>query len=85
MRRLRRFKSYPEVVLLGYPKCVWLTRAWISTIMGRDPSIMRLRIEPTRSSWRCARSSFDGFGHSISPFSVILKIPTSLVVPNLFL
>ena len=59
--------------------------AWTSIRRGLEPSKMRLRIEPILSSWRFFRSSSDGFGHSLSPSEVILKIPISEVDPKRFL
>ena len=80
-----RLPSIPMVILLGWGKEVEVTRHWISTSIGRVPSILATTTDPEIFLGRSEMKMADGFFTSFSPMSVISKTPISFVAPNLFL
>ena len=60
------------------------TSAWISTLSAREPSIVIVIAEPLVALPRVKNLPATSLA-LISPFSLISKIPTSLVEPNRFL
>ena len=61
------------------------TRAWISTSMGRVPSMQAVTTEPAASAGRSARNICEGFATGASPELVISNTPTSFAAPKRFL
>ena len=52
-----RLKSNPVVVRLALPNIVGVTKAWISTKIGRLPSIATTMAEPVAPSNRSSRKT----------------------------
>ena len=80
-----RLWSMPSVVRRAVPSELDDTRAWISTRIGRVPSMLATTTEPGTSTGRSARNSADGLATACSPCSFISKTPISLVEPKRFL
>ena len=80
-----RLKSSPVVVRLALPNIVGVTKAWISTKIGRLPSIATTIADPVAPSKRSSKKTCDGLATSFNPPSSISKIPISLVDPKRFL
>ena len=83
IKTLRRFRSNPLAVLLGYPKLLELTSAWISTKIGRLPSSVARITEPSVFS-RSSSSAALGFSTIRRPLLSISNIAASLVLPYLY-
>ena len=79
-----RLKSKPVVVRLAFPYIVGVTSAWISTKIGRVPSIATTIAEPVAPSNRSSKKIWEGFATSSNPCSCISNIPISFVEPNRF-
>ena len=84
MIRDTRLKSRPVVVRLAFPNIVGVTNAWISTKIGRVPSIATTIAEPVAPSRRSSKKICEGLATSSNPCSCISKIPISFVEPNRF-
>ena len=75
----------PTTARRGVPKEVGAVRAWISTSMGRVPSIPAKNEAPDTAWSRSARNSAEGLVTCDRPASVISKTPISSAGPKRFL
>ena len=82
--RATRLISIPCVVRRPVPYFEELTSAWISTSIGRVPSIAASTAEPETPSGRSLRNNSEGLGTPTKPCPVISKIPSSFAAPNRF-
>ena len=80
----RRLKSTPLGVRRALPNCVGEVSPWISTKIGRVPSIVTAMAEPAALIMRSARNASLGLVTSIMPPSRISNTPTSEVAPKRF-
>jgi hypothetical protein len=80
-----RCDAKPVTVRCGVLYEVGVTRAWISTRIGRVPSSEQTTVEPLTPYPRSDRKISLGLGTSRSPSSRISKTPISLAAPNRFL
>jgi len=66
------------------PNPAFEASAWISTSIGRVPSISAVTAEPDAPVLRPARNAAAGFATGSSPDPVIRKTPISSTEPNRF-
>ncbi len=84
----RRAESQPTTARRGVAKAEGATSAWISTSIGRVPSIpakTAAPLTPASPPCRSDRNRAEGLRTSISPPSVISKTPISSDGPKRFL